>query len=254
MSLLLTLASLTPVVGPTPESAPLEPTVPVAPVQDADDGWSGSVNVGGIYTDGNTRTSALSVTADATRTDGENRYTGDASYNYSRNRAIDDTSADNARLGLGYDRFLTEKAYVLGNASYFTDNVAALDARTIFGVGGGYQIEDTEEFKWSAEGGISFVDEDFAVDANDRDYEAGRIATALNWVINKNVSYTQGTELLVSLDDSDDQLVINDSRIDLSLSESMIASVQYRLNYDNTPALGNQRDDQSVILTVGWTF
>lgn len=252
MSLLLALASLSP--APAEPLAP-SPTPVLLAAQDADDeAWTGSVNVGGTFTSGNSETSTFSVSADAERRVGDNRYAGKAAYNYTTDRAKDSTSQDNRSLDLEYNRFVDERLYLLGNAGYLADEIKKLDARTTLGVGAGYQIEDTETFDWTAEAGVSFVDEDFAVDAADADYAAGRLATGIGWVINEQVDYAQDVTFLQSLDESDDQIVTNDSRVNVSLSESMIASLQYVLDYDNTPVPGADRDDHRFIVTVGWTF
>ena len=242
--------------APTPAMPAALPALGPAPQDDeVEDGvWTGSVNVGGIFASGNTESTTFGVSADARMQSGPNRYMGKLFYNYTEDGNNNVTTQDNRGLELEYNRFFNDRLYGLAQGSYYVDEIIGLNARTTLGVGAGYQIINEEHLQWDGELGVSFVDEDFENDVDDNDFTAARLATGLDWIVNEQVTYGQDLTFLQSLDESDDYIITNDSRVSVKLSESMVASLQYLFNYDNTPPAGFDEDDHRFIATVGWTF
>ena len=57
-----------------------------------------------------------------------------------------------------------------------------------------------------------------------------------------------------SLEDSNDVYGRWDSKLSTSLTEAMFASLQYVMDYDNTPNTGAERIDNRVVFSLGWSF
>jgi len=250
---LLTAAILVPSVPATPEVP--APTVMVqdAPAPAPAPVWTGSVNLGANFTSGNSDVTTLNASADAERKSDEDRWSANVFYNTSEQGSPSTDTQDNSGLVVQYDRFISERMYLLATADYYTDDIATLDSRTKTGLGIGYQFTETETFALRGETGVEWVNEDFAGGPPD-DYYAVRLASVLGWQINERVRLANDSEFLPSVEDSDDMTARSDTRLNINLSEKMQATFQYVLNWDNTPAAGIERADHRFIVTLGWLF
>lgn len=271
MSLLLHAgAALLGVAAPQPTEylpaygAPLPPgVVSVAPVAAAQDDvddphWTGAVAIGATLTSGNTELRQANADVNAEYRRENDRTSVEAFWTYADQEDADTGENELTQRQLygkvQYDYFASEDLYYYGNVSGLYDAKKALDLRTTIGVGAGYQWIEEEDVAFSTELGVSYVDEDYEIDASDTDYAAGRFAYSYRNQLSEDTAFEQNGELLVSLDDSDDTTGMLDSRVRTNLSEAMFGMIQWVLDYDNTPVPGNDRVDHRVVLSIGWTF
>lgn len=242
---------------PAPESAP--PELAAVPLQDDAaaaeeeklDVWTGAVNVSGSFTDGNTDIQRASVGADATRKSEGDRWT--LGFLWSWAEEDGDVTQRRTRGAAQYDYFLTEKSYLLAQASAENDSEAGLDLRWIAGVGYGRQFRDDDKWKLSGEAGLSYFSEEFD-DGTDSEYLAARLAYGAEWHLSETWSFAQDGEAYPSLEDKEDIYTRLDTRAQAKLTESMVGQLQWVWDWDNTPAAGKERSDHLVLLGVGWTF
>lgn len=248
------LLSIVPGVG-TPDSTaqPLGLTLDDKPVLHK---WTGSVTLGAIITDGNTKTRSANAAADAQYRREDDRTTLGAFWNYQ-----DDSTGVLQRHTGGkakYDYFFSKKTYGLAQASAENDKQADLDLRWTAGLGVGEQLIETADHKLSGELGVSWVDENFKEPAVgpsiDNSYAAGRAAYAFDWTINKSWAFSNTGELFSSLEYGQDVNAKEDTRIKVTLTDKMFAQAQWVMDWDNTPAAGKERVDDRYILTIGWSF
>jgi len=262
-TILFALAPAIPEAAPAP--APplaLDPSV-LALTQDegADEmvepEWTGSVALGATFTSGNTETQNYSADANAELRQEDDRWTWKAFWNYATDRATgtEVVTARKAGTSLQYDRFLNEEetTYLYGLGSAEHDSLAELDMRSIIGAGAGYQFYDEPDFEVQGEFGLNYIVEDFSTATKD-DYIAARLAAKLRKEISESTTFSSSAEVYPSLEEADDVNGKWDSKLQSSLTASMFTSLQYVLDFDNTPSGGAERVDQRIVFALGWSF
>jgi hypothetical protein len=101
---------------------------------------------------------------------------------------------------------------------------------------------------------LSYLSEDYRTAAPSTDTTAARIAYRLTHNFSDKTKFVHRAEAYPSTEKVSDIYCQVVTEIVTSLTESMIASVSHILDYDNTPAPGNVRTDNRVLLSVGWSF
>jgi putative salt-induced outer membrane protein YdiY len=236
--------------GPAPEAlAPMPVLEPL--VEEAENGWAGSITAGALIQTGNTETTTLNATGNATWTDKPNRFVANALWNYQE----DKVNVLQRKLygDAQYDRFYSEKLFAYGKGSADNDYQANLDLRWTLGAGAGYQFRDDDSWKLEGELGLAYVDESFR-SGNSNGYVAARVAYLWEWLSNEYFLAGQTGEVFPSLEDSDDIYGRMDTFASTNLTESIFLKLQWIWTYDNTPDEGNERSDNLYSLTVGWSF
>ena len=234
--------------GSDPVVQPPDPTLEDKPVLHK---WIGSVTAGAVITDGNTQTRSANATGDAQYRREDDRTTFGALWNYQ-----DDKSGVLQRRTSGkaqYDYFFRPKTYGLAQTSAENDKEADLDLRWTAGVGVGQQFIENTVHKFSAEAGVSWVDENFAA-SPDSSYAAARGAYTFDWNINKDWVFYNAAQVFPSLERAEDIYTKVDTRLKVTLTEKMFAQAQWVMDWDNTPAGNNKRIDNRYILSIGWSF
>lgn len=212
----------------------------------------GNINAGANVSSGNTDTEQYHVDAEVVARTLDNRYTVGATFN----RSTDDgtETASNA-TGYGkYDHFLTEKWYAYTNALFTRDEFKDLKLRTTLGLGSGYQFHESEALNLSLEGGLTYVNEDF-YNKEDDSYPAGRWALDYNRLLfGTRLRFFHYHEGLAGLEDVDDILILSKTGIRAPLAQGMTASAQVDVDWDNTPAAGNDSTDTRYLLNLGYEW
>ncbi|MFT5049067.1 MAG: putative salt-induced outer membrane protein YdiY [Chlamydiales bacterium] len=240
------------VTTPEAPAAQTQDSTPVVAGEDVEaHAWAGSVAIGGSITDGNTNITRGSVTADGVRQREKDRVTLGLSWNYAEEEELLTQRRTFARGQ--YDYFLSEKSYLLGDLSVQSDAEADLDLRTSVGTGYGRQLMDDDTWKLGVEAGVAYVDEDLGgVPGND--FLAARLAYDVTWQATKAVACAQHMKLYPSLEDAEDVFGQLDTRVKVSLTESMFAQAQWVFDWNNTPATGRDRADNLFLVSIGWSF
>jgi putative salt-induced outer membrane protein YdiY len=258
------LTALIPTQPAPVESTPLELTTPttfVAPAEDATvqgpPKWTGSVNIGASYSDGNTDSRAINLAADAERRSEADRWTAKGYWNYSEQR--DPNSGDyvisqrRAGASLKYDFFMTKEFYLNAIGGIETDTLADISLRDYVGGGAGYQWREDSNVKWGSEAGLTYFNTDYKV-SEDKEYLAARLANNLAWKINENTALENYLEAFPSLENASDFYGKSDTKVKTNLSKTMFAQLQWVYQYTSTPADNKERADNLLVLGVGWSF
>jgi hypothetical protein len=196
------------------------------------------------------------------------RISAEAGYSSTRQEDTDtgvvSTTQRSSYLGLQYDLFFTKKVYGYANARAERDAVAGIDLRFLGGLGAGWQIYEEEDLNLNAEGGISWVSENylpprgnafiFIPETEDDEYFAGRLAYHLDKNFNSAVSFFHNTEYIPGLEKGTGAYVKTDAGIRSSLTESMFAELKALWAWDSTPAEDKERLDVTYIFSLGWNF
>jgi len=220
--------------------------------------WTGSVQIQGMWVDGNTRRRTVGAAAEASRKSEIDRITVDAHWDYAEDkpRGLDwNLTQRRAGAGLKYDYFIPDSRwYVLATTRVLGDTFANIDLRLTAGLGVGYTVIDQEDMTLVTEAGISYVDESYRDGTPSEDYMAARLAYKLMKQISATTKLVHGVEAYPSLEDKEDIYLQMKTELVTNLTSSMIASLAHVMDYDNTPAPGSRRDDHRVLLSIGWTF
>ena len=221
------------------------------------DRWTGSLVVGGLLTRGNSDTTSLNVSAEATRRTLDDRLSGSAAYIFSRERdpdgGGDTTTADNWSLAGKYDYFFTKKFYGFAALRAEHDRIADLDLRLTPSLGAGYQWVESPGFNFNTEAGLAWVYEEYD-GADSDDHVAARLAYHVDKKFGEPVSVRHNLEYLPSLEDGADFNVLADAAVRTALTKNMFAELKVEWKYDATPAPDAAKNDQRFLLGVGWSF
>ncbi|HEB52922.1 MAG TPA: DUF481 domain-containing protein [bacterium] len=235
----------------------------INPPADKPEKWTGSLKFTGINSTGNTNRRAAGLMFEASRKSGDNRYSVDASWDYAEDKRQAPQSGyviTQRRVGAGgkWDHYLSERSYALVTARVLGDTIANLDRRLTGGVGYGYTFIDDGKELLLVEIGVSYFDESYRVVApgqvSSRESVSARIAYRYETPLSETTKFVHRAEAYPSLEDQDDFYCQVVTELTTSLTDNMVASISHVLDYDNTPAPGFVRDDQRVIVSVGWSF
>lgn len=229
------------------------------------DMWTGSVRVNGAWAGGNTDRRAVGAAFDAVRRSDIDRITADAAWDYAEDMKADDPatvanehvwslSQRRAGAGLKYDYFLSKKVYALASTRALSDTLADLKLRYTIGAGLGYQMIENDDTNLLVEGGLSYLNETYRSNTPGVDYIAARLAYKVSQKLGENTKLLHGTEAFPSLEHARDVNFTMRTELQTNLTKSMIASLGWFWDWDNTPAPGANRSDHRVLLAIGWTF
>ncbi|RRQ21487.1 DUF481 domain-containing protein [Thiohalobacter thiocyanaticus] len=212
----------------------------------------GRVNVGVNISSGNTDTEQYHLDTEVVARTLENRFTVGATFNRTTDSG---TETESNATGYGkYDHFVSEKWYNYANALFTRDELKDLKLRTTLGLGSGYQFFESEPLNLSLEGGLTYVNEDF-YDKEDESYPAGR--WALNYdrlLFGSRIRFFHYHEGLAGLEDVDDIMILSRTGLRAPLGQGLTATAQVDVDWDNTPAVGNDSTDTRYLLNVGYEW
>ena len=118
------------------------------------DYWSGDISLGGNFRSGNTDQTEFSASVALQRRTVESRITLDYLANFTRNNGVE--SANNHRLKLNWDRFMSDRFFIRPLfGEWYRDPFLNIDARFTGGTGAGYQLIDSKKTEWSVFAGPS---------------------------------------------------------------------------------------------------
>jgi putative salt-induced outer membrane protein YdiY len=236
----------------------------INPPEKPEPAWTGSVKLTGLFATGNTERRAAGLLFDASRRSEIDRFTVDATWDYSENKGVDpsntatfrqwDLNQRRAGGGLKYDYFLSQRWYSLVTARVLGDTLADIKLRFTSGVGLGYTVLEDKTTLLQVEAGISYFNENYRSATPSQDYLAARVAYRLQHQLSDDTRLVHRVEAYPSLESSDDIYLQSVTELSTSLTSNMIAAISHILDYDNTPAPGRDRSDHRVLLSVGWAF
>lgn len=214
--------------------------------------WDGGANAGFLATGGNTDVNSLRLDAELIARARANRYRADAIVNRAEDAGR--RTASNWTFSGRYDRFVTERLYVNGSAIFTDDEFRDLDLRSALGAALGYQVIDTELARLSAEGGVGWVNENFATVPDDR-YGALRESATLDvFVAGERVVLFHRHDGYYGVTGDDNLFLKMQNGVSLGLAGGFVTRAQVDLDYDRSPAPGRMSTDRSFALTLGYRF
>ncbi|MCJ7684612.1 MAG: DUF481 domain-containing protein [Desulfobacteraceae bacterium] len=224
-------------------------------------GWEfdGDVSAGVSKETGNTDTEKYSLIANATISKLPHEVKLYAEfYKEWANKKL---SKDNGLGSATYMRFLTEKWFVFGNGTAEMDKFKDLDLLGNVAVGPGYQFWRSRELNLSAKLGPAYAYEKytkpmtFLNGKNQRTYFAGYWALDFDmWFFDKFFQVFHHNDILYDFRNSENWGFRTRTGVRIPMVMKLFASFQFNYDYDNQPADGTLKWDQSWVFGLGWAF
>jgi putative salt-induced outer membrane protein YdiY len=213
---------------------------------------SGRLNLGLTANRGNTDNDQLFYDAEAVARSLKNRFTIGA---MGEQRKEDgDETARNNRGYFKYDHFLSKQWYVYANTDVQEDKFKDLNLRTTLGGGAGYQFFETEQRSLSLEGGLTYVNEDYDL-ADDESFAAGRWAVRYaEMLFGGATQFFHDHEGIVSIEDPDDMIFRAQTGFRFPLVKNLNGTLQYNVDWQNTPPEGFDSTDSAYVVSVGYLW
>lgn len=210
---------------------------------------TGHANMGYSSSSGNTDTTKWYLDAEVMARTRDNRYTLGGESKRSEDQGV---LTESSWLGyMKYDHFLSKKWYAYANGNFENDEFKDIRLRTTLGVGSGYQFFEDPRKNLSVEGGASYVSTDFDV-AEDESYPAGRLAIKYDQFVGKtNIQFFHNDETYVDLQDVENVFLRTSTGFRFPLISRLNATLQYDYDWENQPAPGRTKEDQTVRATLG---
>lgn len=213
--------------------------------------WSGNVNAGASLSNGNNETKQLRFDAESIARALQQRYTVNGHFNRAEDRG--ENTLFNSRLNGKFDHFFSKKWYGYANTTFENDRFRDLRLRSLYGVGTGYQIFETPERNLSLEGGLTYVSEDYYEEEEDDSYPGIRWATRYDQLFfGGNTKFFHEHEVLIGLNELKQTLLFSKTGFRFPLVFNLNASAQFNFNWDSSPAQGREKEDSTLMFTLGY--
>lgn len=233
--------------GPLDVSATAALTRPAPPLT-----WEGGANAGLLASGGNTDVHSLRIDGEVVARDGDNRYTVAALLNRVEDGGRE--TARNASLSAGFDRFITRRLFLNGNAIFTNDRFRDLDLRTALGAGLGYQVLDTSRATLRINSGLGYVHEHFRSTPDNRYAALQETSKAELFVVGDRVVLFHSHDAYFGITGDDNLFVRTQNGVRLGLIARLVTTAQLDLDYDRSPAPGRGHTDRTFALTFGYRF
>ena len=153
-----------------------------------------------------------------------------------------------------FNYFLPKDWYLSPQISLLSNTEQLLDLRTIVSMGVGKYLVNTNKMYWGVLTGLSYNNEKFSSDAEDRSSIEGILGTELNMFDAKDLSLI--TRLITYPSFSESGRWRADWNFDLKydLPLDFYVKTGITLNYDNRPVDGASNSDYYWKLAFGWEW
>lgn len=216
-----------------------------AHAEDPKDGVSSEAELGFVKTTGNTSVSALNTKDQTKLKNGENVYSFNGGYLYSKSNGVN--SAKSWNLGLKYERVLNDSFSIFLAQKVEGDKFQFIKQRYSTDLGGKYYFKKEEKMNWFAELGYRYTRENQVTLSRTLHYARAYTESEKKW--NESVSSKVAIEYLPNFTVwSDYQL---NTEVSLSSVLTSVFSVKfgYLTKYDHLPAVGITKKTDSTFTT-----
>ncbi|GAB63016.1 MAG: DUF481 domain-containing protein [Candidatus Jettenia sp.] len=219
--------------------------------------WKGNVDAGMNIKDGNTESATTHIKGSYANIRSLDNIFFDALILYETvtDKATDeDVETANEQRATGkYEYKHTLRLYSFFNQYFEHDEIERLSYRSISSPGVGYRFIDKEHLKYKAEAGPAYTYERFHGGITD-EYLGIRIGQYLDWRILDTITFYAKAEYVQSAENTSDWRVDSGLGVRHNLTKSIALSLELLDQYDNTPAEGAEKEDRTLIGSVGYSF
>lgn len=176
-------------------------------------------------------------------------------------KSFDKTTEDKGFFTISYDRFVSEKWYIVGRGFIERDEFSDLNSLIIGSLGPGYQFWKSDEKNLYFEVGPGYVNETYTTEqvnlgnSNQRDYIAAVWTLGFDiWLFDKKVQPFHFNTGSISLEDANVWRIKTQTGIRLPMVYELYTSLQYNYDWANSPADGKKKYDEAILLKLGWKW
>lgn len=159
-------------------------------------------------------------------------------------------TADRGLLSGQANLFVIEDGFVYGRSEISYDKIKEIDQRLTNGVGVGYNVWRRAEDFASIEIGTSYIDTEYSNDGRDHGLYL-RLAQNGALQINERVTFIESVEYKPKFEDFNDYLLTAEAALRVSLTGRVYFQLSLTDRYDNNAPAGVERNDLSVISSLG---
>jgi putative salt-induced outer membrane protein len=212
------------------------------------DGWTGSGEIGGSISSGNTNTKALAI--------GINLNKETRAWKHALRGFVDfqrqDGRTTRERYFAGYEGNynITPDFYALATLAYEKDRFSGFDRRFSESLGLGYKVINSENIKLAIEGGPALRQTRYTSGIDDSAF-AARGAGNLNWTISPALSFTENATIFY---DSFNTSVQSITALTAKLGGALSARASFQYNNESNPPAGRKNSDTTSRLTLVYSY
>ena len=230
--------------------------------------FSGSANLGGGLSGGNTERQNYHGDANILVQGHDDRVTLGGQYNYGDNTENPNTAnertvlnARNWQLYGNYAHFFSPKWYGYAHGLFTNDRMQDIQLRTAFGVGAGYQFFQSEDLNLSLEAGPDYVNLNFY----DFPFDCGRFNTctplqdrsgiAGRWAVNYDqFIFSRAVQLFHTHEGivADDLFIRSRTGFRVPIWNGIQFTNEIQVDYLSKPAPGKENVDTRYLFTLGY--
>jgi len=215
--------------------------------------WTGSLNFGFGLTSGNSDTRNLNFAFDIMR-DAKTKHVFKANALYLWSSLEGEDTANRLGFDAREEYKLSERAFLFAQGQYLRDPFKAIDYLIAPTGGIGYKVVDTDQLKFSVDGGGGATwEKNPGLDV--RTYGAITAGEDLKYAISKTASLTHSAAALWKADDFGDALYTIGAALSASLTTRTTMKFGVLDTYKSKPPDATiQKNDVAVLLSLGYKF
>lgn len=213
-----------------------------------------AIGLGASLSTGNSRSTNLSLAADAVRATENDKSTLFASALYARTEGV--TTGERARLGGRHDYNLTPRVFAFGGLEFERNKFANLQLRSQVAGGLGYHVIKSDNLTWDVFGGVSYSKDSFKdpmlIDGAVREsygYTSLLLAEESTHKLTATTNAKQRLALMPNLKNRGEYRATWDAGLAVAMSTAINLNVGFGVAYNSEPGLGRKSTD--TLLTTG---
>jgi putative salt-induced outer membrane protein YdiY len=215
--------------------------------------WRGDVGLGYTKTSGNTSTSSLALTLDASRAVERwaiFSFQGD----YFGATSEGETTTNKGHATARLDAAHTERVGYFGEMGIAFDQFKELEMRLAPGVGAFYILVPNEERKLHAIAGVSWV-RDYFTDETAEDRVMLRLGDTFRWAIAERSSFEQSFDIYFDVEGFSGYIFHAEAAVRADVNDRLFLKFAVIDDYDNEPLSGAiKKNDLSLVTTLNYAF
>lgn len=163
------------------------------------------------------------------------------------------TSKNELFGGLRYERDVTGRLFMFGQAGYEYDEVELIDLRQNYDFGLGYIVVKRPDMRLDFGGGAGVQHEMYADDTSQTDWNA-LVEEHFLWKFHPRMGLTQNFALVPYLTNESRYRFVLDATFSAALTDSLQFNFGVVDRYDSRPRPGVDKNDLTFITGLGWVF
>ena len=215
--------------------------------------WSGNINIGGELETGNSDSKNITIDG-KTKANWADIHRLTLSADYEWEKEEDTKVTDEREANVIYDYFFADQWFWNNALMFEQDKIEQLDHRVEMTSGLGYQFYDDEDLSLQITFGPGYEQEKY------KNQNAEDSITS-NWSLGYEQSFYEDMfrlyhdhDVVTPMDDLSSYFFESDSGVKIPLKKGIVASGEVEFDWNNDPAMGEQEDDTTYSVKLGYEW